>query len=184
MKNCLLIIVVIITYSCQIGTRKVTKPDRVEVGKGQSSEKKYSFCLKGVFPINDSFQLFYSSKENEYFSQENSVFFDIIGSDLEQSVKFDLPKDVRPLKIRLDLGTRLTSKAIKINKFTIRNEIDFFEIRYNKLEAYLTPNRNLEKKNEFSNAYYLVIDNDSGIYDPCLTSTEGLNNILKFFGKN
>lgn len=147
-----------------------------ESDKGQS--KGLVITLEGIFPTNDTYQLFYSNDDK--FLEEKSIKTPVFGQPVIQKVVFILPENIKPQNLRLDYGVNAEQKSITIktveflyneNKLVVNNKDFYGKFFVNgQGSIYNLVNLTIELNN-----------NLDGIYDPFAISTaelkKGLNKI-------
>ena len=166
MKKTVLILIVIICFSCKDESKN--KESQIVETPKEVVVKDNIFILKLDIKANedDKFELYYvANSPEEGFSRENRTATYIKGNKEYQTVEFKLPKDVFPYKLRIDLGdngnkyeTNIEIKSIKLqlNDNTI-------EIDQTTMDSFFQPNVYLQKTdNGYSRK---VVD---GKYDPFL----------------
>lgn len=102
MKTKILIIILSAStffISCKNESQKSEKTDIEEVLKDF-----FIITLDVKVKNSDDFQVYYTESEGEIFSEEKSVWVNVKGSENQQKIAFNLPKDVVPHLIRLDFG--------------------------------------------------------------------------------
>ena len=159
-----------------------TKKGRGSETENSTSEDSISkglvVTLEGVFPTNDTYQLFYSNDDK--FAEEKSIKIPVFGQSVIQKVVFELPADSKPQNLRLDYGVNADQKFISIKNVE-------FLYKENKLVASNTDFYGkffVNGQGTTYNVTKLTIDfniNSDGVYDPFAISTaelkKGLNKI-------
>ena len=95
------------------GEKKGGRNDLSETEKSENSESKgLIVTLEGVFPTNDSYQLFYSNSEQ--FDEKKSIHVPVFGQTVMQKIIFEIPEGEKPQNIRLDYGSNVEQTNISI----------------------------------------------------------------------
>lgn len=71
---------------------------------------------------DDTFQMYYTEKADENFSEEKSIWVNIKGSEIQQNIVFNLPEDVVPFLVRFDFGLSDAQEDIVLSSI----EMDYF----------------------------------------------------------
>lgn len=155
------------------------KKGRNNLDETEESEKNQSkglvITLEGVFPTNDTYQLFYSNDDK--FLEEKSIKTEVFGQSVIQKVVFLLPDNIKPQNLRLDYGVNADQKSISIktveflyneNKLVVNNKDFYGKFFVNgQGSAYNLSNLSIE----------LNVNSD-GVYDPFAISTPELKKSL------
>ncbi|WP_345275414.1 hypothetical protein [Litoribaculum gwangyangense] len=128
---------------------------------------------------DDSFQLFYSEDYMLSFNEKDMITTGFKGSNNYQSIVFKLPKNVFPDRYRLDVGSNIEQKWIKIESLQFRYGNNEIFIPQQLISKLLVPNTFIEY-NEFENVYNLLTLNveKNDIYDPYFTCSPELVRLL------
>ena len=139
----------------------------------------FQVILKFKALENDHFQLFYTQDYILNYTEEESISKGFLGKDEYQDIIFDLPKEILPVKYRLDLGSNDKQGIIIIESLTIRYEKNEIFIPENLITTYLVPNKCIEY-NSTQNKFELTINQTDNIkiYDPYFTSSPELVRLL------
>jgi hypothetical protein len=106
------------------------KVDNPEVLTDQEVKSNHlSIALDLLIKEDDSLQIFYSEDLTPNYNDLQSVWSVVKGSDVNQTVSFDLPSDVYPTHLRLDFGVNKNQKEIKVNAFKMTYGDKSFETK-------------------------------------------------------
>ncbi|MFV0138462.1 hypothetical protein OBK20_04385 [Empedobacter falsenii] len=131
--------------------------------------------LEGIFPVNDTYQLFYSISDQ--FDEEKSLKIPVYGQPVLQKIVFEIPNEEKPQNLRLDFGSNDEQQYVSVKNISIEymdrvilngengKFLEFFP--ENSTVVYLPQKLKLELKK-----------NAEGIFDPILFSNENLKKIL------
>lgn len=165
-----LLFFMLIIFSCKEGKEEV-KEQRIP-SKIVKKKRECKVVVKGIFPENDSFELFYEENAISNFSQENTLKKGFIGSSEPQELFFDL-EGIYPEKIRLDLGSNKNQNFIRIDNIFIIYDEEVLEINESNLFNFLTPNDYIKYQD---GQFNLIPKEIEGLksYDPYLYPTPEL----------
>lgn len=129
---------------------------------------------------NYRFQVFYKTKVLENYSDNRRVSKRIEKNFNYQNISFELPNNVIPSNIRIDLGERPNHNEIKISRIILINKNKKFVIEDKMLIYFFKPNIYLDFDKEKNTLKSKVINNK---FDPYLTSTPLLNKKIEIYFK-
>lgn len=146
-----------------------------------SESKGLVMVLEGVFPTNDTYQIFYSNDGS--FSEDKSVRIPVIGQSVLQKVVVELPENVKPQSLRLDYGYNSNQTVVTIKKAEFIYQGNSFEVNgadfYGKFFV--------DGQGTSYDPVTLSINiktNDDGAYDPYALSTDELKkNLNKLYNQ-
>jgi hypothetical protein len=121
-----------------------------------------SLTIDAQYAKDDIFQLFYTTDEDESFSEIKSKSFVIKGSPKNQIIKFQLPPFS---KVRFDYSNNREQHPIELNSITIVENKKEFEIQPNQFSTYLKANKHTSL-DSINGIHPQIIE---GTYDPALT---------------
>lgn len=168
MKNAIFFSLVIIFIGCKNNQKRNTA-ERPHLAKSEEviHDDLFKVLLDVTIFEDDRFQLFYVDDMPEgTFSAEKRLAYNIKGKDTSQKIKFTLPKEVFPYKLRIDFGENKIETPVKINSIELKYNSDSIVIDALVLEHFFHPNIYLEK----GDSGYLR-KTLNGRYDPFLVST-------------
>ena len=168
MKNTIFFILFIIFIGCKNNQKRNTA-ERPHLAKSEEviHDDLFKVLLDVTIFEDDRFQLFYVDDVSEgVFSAEKRLACNVKGKDTSQKIKFTLPKNVFPHKLRLDFGENKIETPVKINSIELKYNSDSIVVDALVLEQFFQPNIYLEKRK----SEYLRITLN-GRYDPFLVST-------------
>lgn len=118
--------------------------------------KTFDVTLNMVVNQDDNFQIFYTDESTPEFDEKKSLWIPVKGSANPQDIIFNLPEEVIPSNIRIDLGNNEKQIAMKLNSFKmsyfdksyelkdtliLKNFIIGDQLKYDKATSTLTPNK-------------------------------------------
>jgi hypothetical protein len=127
----LIILAVIFMMSC-----KKEKEDNNLPQEPQKKVETFNVKLDMVVHEDDNFQLFYTEFEDEGFDGKKSLWTSVKGNEEPQEIVFNLPKDVIPLNLRVDLGNNENQKVMNLNSF----EMEYFGKTYSLKDSLILQN--------------------------------------------
>jgi hypothetical protein len=173
LKNVLVSLLVTVTlFSCKNEGKSETKEEATTIEKPSVNKNVFSVTLNAIVRKDDSFQIFYKENENDAFEEKNSMYVEFKGSENAQDIIFNLPEDVLPNYLRLDLGVNKEQEQIKINKLKFNYFSKNFEIKGKDYLTYFYLNE-ATTKIDTSGVITPILGKDGG-YDPMSASSEGL----------
>lgn len=104
--------------------------------KPEEAVAVFQVTLDVIVKKDDTFSLFYTEDGSTDFSKIEPLWLNVKGSNLPQSVVFNLPKDVIPSQLRLDFGLTKDQEEIIINKFRMDYFAKSFEVTGDKFYIY------------------------------------------------
>lgn len=111
----------------------------------KNKEKAFEITISAIIEKNDNLELFYMNTENQSnFSEKRKIRKKIIGNNKHQEIKYKLPLEAFPLKIRLDFGNNIEQESISIRKITFKKGNKEFELNGTDLKWFFTTNKYLE----------------------------------------
>lgn len=122
--------------------------------------------LEAVIPLNDIFYVYYLQEGTKNWSDENSTYIRIKGSNTIQKLIFEVPIDKKIEKIRIDIGANKKQRPIKIESITLSSEIDKIKLKDSIIDMF-----SLNVYASYMDGLYRTKEID-GKYDPFLISKE------------
>ena len=119
--------------SCKNETSKTKEPEQ------ELANDFFKVTLDVKVKKTDDFQIYYIENADENFSEEKSIWINVKGSENQQKVVFDLPKDIVPHLIRLDFGLSDTQEDITLYSIEMNYFGKKFLINKNMFETYFRP---------------------------------------------
>ncbi|MDG1715029.1 hypothetical protein [Lacinutrix sp.] len=174
-KAALQLVILLFVSSCGKEKKSNTKDIVIEEEKTEAvtSKPKSKICkifIKGIFPQNDSFELFFSELATTPFSQENTISRGFEGKKEVQELVFDLI-DFYPEKIRLDLGSNSNMKEIYLEEILINYDEETLIIDASNFIQYFTNNQFISFGENNKIILKVITTNEKKSYDPYLVST-------------
>ena len=163
--------------------KKEVSQDEVKPAEVETKNNNFQVTLTATVKADDNFQLYYSQDAYEVpYKEENSVWTAVKANDNPQDIVFNLPEDVIPNYIRIDLGTNENQKEIIIKNFKMKYYSKSFEAKDSLFFNYFIPNdcvKIVDKKNS-------VVQNfktKEGKYDPLFYSEKALYDQIQLIVK-
>jgi hypothetical protein len=106
--------------------------------------------VEAVIKENDSIRVFYTSDNSINFKEEKAVWKKITGSNKNQEITIEIPKNVEPNQLRIDFGINTANQEIVLNKICVSYFESNFEAKGEEIYWYFRPDENnttLDKKN-------------------------------------
>ncbi|MDR3273305.1 MAG: hypothetical protein LBT29_07480 [Flavobacteriaceae bacterium] len=139
-----------------------------------SKTPNFKVILEGVFTKNDRFQLFYASN-SETFDENRSIIIPIYGEPILQQIVFDVPKNIKPTKIRLDFGENKAQGEISIKNISFFYKNDSINGDFGSFSEYFDPSASV-----VYNAQKLIYELPvNEVYDPLIEGNSKLEDALK-----
>lgn len=139
--------------------------------------------LDVIVPVDDQFQVFYTSDKTSNFNGEKVEFANIIGNNAAQKVIFYFPNDTKITNLRIDPGENPHQGEIKINQIEIYNGANKISISNKDFLDYFELTNDL-KFNKINGKISHISSRKSNKIDPFLFCKEKLTNQLnKIFKK-
>jgi hypothetical protein len=137
-------------------------------------------ALDAVIKKDDSLQIFYIQHGETEYNGALTVWASVKGSDKSQEVLFDLPEDVLPTKLRIDISKNKDQDPIEIKKFTIKYKEKAFQVKDTMFFQYFIPNEQVEWDRKKATATF---KNDGKNFDPQFGSRDVMDaELLKVTG--
>lgn len=134
-----------------------------------------SIVVEGVFTKNDKLQFFYLVEGKEW-NEENSVSQNIYASNEMQKIELDIPKEVIPINLRVDIGFNSTQSMATIKNISVKYKNETINGDFGNFTDYFYPNEFISwDENYFG--YKLNVVN--GKYDPFFLGNDLLIDTLK-----
>lgn len=96
--------------------------------KNQTKTNHLVLKIDIVIKQTDSVNAYYTSSKSIDFSDKQSFWTKVIGSNKNQIISIVFPDSIRPKQVRLDFGKNKKQQEIILNKFTFKykkNDISF-----------------------------------------------------------
>jgi hypothetical protein len=147
------------------------KKENIEIEK--KSIDKYSLVIEGVYEKDDSLVVFYQI--NNYIQYEKPISKKIIGSNLPQRLKLDIPEGITAENFSVTLSTNKSQENITITNMSLENNGKTILDGSNyKFSEYFLTDASFEWDKERAN-YKLIHTNQ---YPPGMVGSEKLISIL------
>lgn len=113
-KSILFFLLAIVALSCK--DDKKENIDNVGTPPAEEVSKGFVVTLNVILKKDDDFSLFYSEDGSLNFN--DPIWVGVKGRDGEQAVAFNLPEDVFPTELRLDLGLKKDQEDVVLKSVT------------------------------------------------------------------
>jgi hypothetical protein len=104
----------------------------------------FKIALDLVIKKDDSLQVFYCENGETEINGANTVWSSVKGNNNSQQVIFNLPEDVFPTKLRIDLSKNKDQDEIEIKGFTINYDEKSFSVKDTMFYQYFIPNEQID----------------------------------------
>lgn len=167
MKNTILFLGLFLSFS--FVSCKNDKAD--EVQKPEAVKKPaYKIALDLLIKKDDSLQIFYCENGEMEFNGAKTVWSSVKGNENVQQVVFDLPEDVFPTKLRIDLSKNKNQDPIAIKGFSINFEDKNFQVKDTMFFQYFIPNDQIDWDRKAAVAKFKIKEGET--FDPQFGSRE------------
>ncbi|WP_115460776.1 hypothetical protein [Winogradskyella aurantiaca] len=176
-KKVLLIYLVVLLISCKNEKDKSNSQVKESSTSLIEQTNNYFQILINVrVPKDDTFEIYYYETGSSTFHSKDFVSKKILGNEYDQDILFDLPENMYPERLRLDLGKNVNQDPIKLNSVTLIWNDKKYEFSKEELKNDLRPSK------------FVIFDKErlivktvevNGRYDPYFY-TMNLNNIVDF----
>ena len=167
----------IVLLSVLTSCKKETETKIEEPKKSNNFKVTLDMLIKN----DDSLQLFYQDELIPKFDEKNSLWVPVKGSLNSQEVTFNLPEEIIPTSLRIDISKKEGQQPIKINNFTVSYLDKKFETKDSTMIYYFSANNHL--KYDPVNKTLTAIPVKGESYDPYIYTTDKLKaqvkNLLK-----
>lgn len=105
--------------------------------------------IETVIKENDSIRVFYTSDNTINFIGEQAVWKKILGSNKNQEIVIEIPKNIEPNQLRIDFGKNVNNQEIILNKICVTYLESTFEAEGEEIYWYFRPDESntiLDKK--------------------------------------
>jgi hypothetical protein len=162
------LLALIATVSCKKDNDKagIEEPAVVEVNH-------FKAILDVVVKQDDSLQLFYMDAAIPSFSEENSVWVYVKGSEYPQAVTFNIPEGIIPSNLRFDISKNEAQEPIVLNNFKMEYKAKVYESKDSTMVNYFLPNDQVEYNPTTKTLSFIKVPQTG--FDPFLYSTDLLN---------
>jgi hypothetical protein len=145
----------VLFFSCKDGeAKKSEKQSETTVKK--ENPKTFKVILNVIAKKDDSFHLFYSEDGTLNFPEETSIWVNFKGSETPQNIVFELPEDIIPSLLRIDLNSYQQEESIQINGFKMKYYSSEFNVDGKGFFDYFGPNLETVE----------IVDKNKGIIKP------------------
>ncbi|WP_282134860.1 hypothetical protein [Seonamhaeicola maritimus] len=174
-----LLVFLVLTTTCK--PKNKSESEKLNIKNEKAIDNKEKELKNKVFEVevlykiskDDTFQVFYTSlNETENFSSNYTIKKKVLASNDFTSIKFQLPENVLPYKIRIDLGEKKEQGSIAIQGIKLRYSGNEINIQKELIPQFFLINEFL-KYNHKTGIFKSSVINKS--YDPFMISSALLN---------
>uniref|UniRef100_UPI00404AD860 hypothetical protein n=1 Tax=Flavobacterium sp. TaxID=239 RepID=UPI00404AD860 len=173
-KNILcLIILFSALFSCK---NKSINPD----GKGDVFKVELEIKIRK----DEDLILYYKDGKNDWFVDQKAIWVSLNGSENYQKVIFNLPNNILPNDLRLDIGRNKfkNQEPIEIRKLVLIYYENKFEISSKEFNRFFSGNQFIKYDEIYK--YYVLDKDEQGNYDPFFeTKAEFFPELIKLIKK-
>ncbi|RBP34671.1 hypothetical protein DFR65_101568 [Oceanihabitans sediminis] len=179
MKKIFLSILIIVSLNACKNDKKESKEFTEQEGINVEVKNKniLKFNINAIVSGNEEFTVYYLDVDDKEISKKRSVSKKIIGSEIMQTINFDFPENVIPIKILFMTGKNQETKIDIIDASFEMDDV-VFEIPGDKFFDYFNPNKFIEY-NRTSSSYSLKVI--EGEFNPMFFSRIVLIDRLEMF---
>lgn len=141
----------------------------------------FKIALDLVIKKDDSLQVFYCENGENEINGANTVWSSVKGNNNSQQVIFNLPEDVFPTKLRIDLSKNKDQDEIEIKGFTINYDEKSFSVKDTMFYQYFIPNEQIDWDRKKAIAKFKSKEGE--FFDPQFGSRELMEAELQKFYK-
>lgn len=140
--------------------------EKKDVINEETNIEKYTVSLNVVVKKDDDFQIYYTDKTSADFSEDESLWVKVNGSEMSQKVVFTLPEGALPTLFRFDFGLNKEQQDIKLESV----EIEYFGKKFIV--------KGVEIANYFRPVDDTKVDFETGIIKPIVKDGIGIEPVL------
>jgi hypothetical protein len=165
MKNKAIFTVGLFALLVGCNKEKSSKPEIV-----QKDKEVFKISLNLVIPKDDSLQVFYCEHGETEFDGAKTVWTSVKGNEEAQQISFDLPEDVLPTKLRIDLSNNKNQDPIKVKDFSLKYKSKNFTAKDTMFFQYFIPNDQIDWDRKNAIAKFKIKEGET--FDPQFGSRE------------
>lgn len=158
--------------------------------KNENNNNNEEVVKKPVFKIaldllikeDDSLQVFYCENGEIDFDGSKTVWSVVKGNENTQQVLFNLPEDVLPTKLRIDVSKNKSQKAVEIKGISLNYNERTFQAKDTMFFQYFIPNDQIEWDRKKAIANFKIKEGE--LFDPQFGSREIMETELQKLIKN
>ncbi|WP_264520036.1 hypothetical protein [Flavobacterium sp. N1994] len=103
-------------------------------------ENKFTITLEAKVIKDDAFHIYYSEDGSQNFTEDKSVWVEFKGNPNPQKIKFELPENIYPTMLRLDLGTNKDQENIEFINLNLKYFNSTKDMKWGDFLTYFRPN--------------------------------------------
>lgn len=111
MKKAITVLLLIVCVGCKQGKNEYKQKEST-IAIGELDNLNLELLLEVKVPMDDIFELYYYESGEKTFSSENFVYNRVKGSEIIQILKFEIPDNVYPERLRLDFGKNINQEKM------------------------------------------------------------------------
>ncbi|WP_299108177.1 hypothetical protein [uncultured Winogradskyella sp.] len=157
MRKVLVVFVLLTLFCCE----EKNKPTIIDNAKAK--QEFLTVTVKAIVVEDDTFDLFFSEHILSQYNPDEHVSLKVKGGNNTQELVFNLPKEIYPIKLRLDVGAKEHNTVIKIDEVVFSTGNKKKIINSNEFDLIFKPNKYLEKTDGINTYKRQTINN---FYDP------------------
>lgn len=158
------------------------KSDKNENNEEVVKKPVFKIALDLLIKEDDSLQVFYCENGETQFDGTKTVWSVVKGNENTQQVLFNLPEDVLPTKLRIDVSKNKLQKPIAIKGITLSYNERTFQAKDTMFFQYFIPNEQIEWDRKKAIANFKIKEGES--FDPQFGSREIMEAELQKLIKN
>lgn len=135
--------------------------------------ENFRVTLNVVAKKNDDFQVYFIENASEDFTEEKSQWTNFKGSENAQDVVINLPPQIVPSSLRIDLGLNAEQEDIKLNTITMEYYGKTFTVKASDIGKYF--NLLEPTKVDLATGMVNAKDKDGKRVEPAIQAQESLN---------
>ncbi len=131
------VLLLLVITSCKNNTETNEKEPKTDK---EVKNNKFKVTLNLLIKKNDTLHLYFTEDKTINFKEESSIWTSVLGNDVAQEVTFELPKDVFPTELRLDLGVNKENEKIQLKGIKLDYMNKSFTINESSIYQYFRVN--------------------------------------------
>ena len=152
-----LALLIFIISACKEEKPKEAPKETPKVAVTENIDKRYKVMLDFVAKKDDSFALFYTTDGSIDFTKIEPIWVEFKGDEIMQQIVFNIPDNVVPTQLRLDVGVNKEQEEVIIRKFKMVHLDKSFEASGDIFFDYFRPD--LTKT---------IVDKETGVVKPVI----------------
>lgn len=137
--------------------------------------------LKTKLAEDDIIEVYYAESVQAPYNNNQKLSLYVKGDSVIQNVVFKLPNRIYPMKLRIDLGSKMHETIIQIDEIVLSTGVNSRVFKFEEIKTNFRENQYLEINNESNGYVRKLID---GVYDPFLLSDDLTKITVALFTEN